>query len=218
MNTSVIDTIALKVADGSLKPLINLSSRSRKRVVLSATSDWQEGIEIELYYGFGKELFDRQLLDTLNIEHLPRELKCDLDIALNISVDDNRVVDLRLVVEGTNISLGRTYDMKAAQESINIAHYVDESASEEITLAPEEDAYPALPIDEDFVLGIDPYVSYDREEFLREEWEKKKQKLKRHARVSAVALYVVVFVGVVLLFSFLIYLGIRLPPLPPLRA
>ena len=212
------DTVAIKMADGSFKPLINIMTRSKKRVVLSMASHWQEEIELDFYHGIGKELFDQSLLDTIVIEDIPHNLKGDLDIALYLSVDDTRTLDIHITVEGSTISMGRTYSFKQLEAPVDIQQYTIDSSHNAIDAPRIEHVNPAKPIDEDFVLGIDPYISYDKDVIRREEWQKTKKKINKGMRISFFAICIITAIGIICLLSFLVYLGIRIPAIPPLQA
>ena len=211
------DTVAIKMADGSFKPLINIATRSKKRVVLSMLSHWEEGIELDFYHGIGKELFDQRLLDSIIIEDIPRNLKGDLDIALYLSVDDTRILDMHLAIEGSNISLGRTYSFKQLEAPVDIQQYTTDSSHNAIEAPHIERLHPAEPIDKDFVLGIDPYISYDKNDIRREEWERTKKKINKGLKLSVFSICVITIIGIICVLSFLVYLGIRIPAIPPLQ-
>ena len=211
------DTVAIKMADGSFKPLINITTRSKKRVVLSMTSQWEEGIQLDFYHGIGKELFDQRLLDTIVIEDIPRNLKGDLDIAVYLSVDDTRMLDMHLAIEGSIISLGRTYSFKQLEKPVDIQQYATDSADSTLEKPNIESVHPAGPIDEDFILGIDPCISYDKNDIRREEWKQKKKKIDKGVKISFFSICVITIIGIICVLSFLVYLGIRIPAIPPLQ-
>lgn len=215
----MLDTIAIKVADGSLKPIISTSAQAHRRIILSTESDNQEAITIELYRGVGQEMFDNQLLDTISIDRIPLRTREELDIALTLKVNDSSELDVRVNVEGAEASYGHTYNLREPIQKIDLDEYAAPSnpntplpappAPEEINVAPA--------IDKDFILGIDPYISYNKDDIRRAEWTRRRDKIGKGIRASSFVLCVLLVTATVLLLSFITYQGIVLPPLPPLE-
>lgn len=213
----MLDTIALKIADGSLRPIINTTAQNHRRVVLSTEADNQEKIVVELYHGVGREVFDHQLIDTISIDHIPSRIRQDLDIVLNLSVSDAGELDVRISIEGTNIAFGNTYNLAEPAPVVDLDSYILVDESVDLSTVPAETTETIGPIDEDFVLGIDPYISYKKEDVRREEWGRAKKKINKGMRISGFLTYVLIITSGLLLLAFLVYLGIVLTPLPPLE-
>lgn len=213
----MLDTVALKIADGSLRPLIKTTTQGNRRVVLSTEVDHQEGVVIELYHGIGQGVFDHQLLDTISIDSIPQRIRQDLDIVLNLSVNDTGELSVRVSVDGTDISYGRTYSINEPVVSVDLEPYLISDRNVDLPSVSPEKIEATSPIDEEFVLGIDPYISYQKEDIRREDWSRKKKSINKGVRVSAFCVYLLITLGGLLLLAFFVYLGIALPPLPPLE-
>lgn len=213
----MLDTIAVKIADGSLRPIINTTAQNHRRVVLSTEVDNQEEIVLELYHGIGQGVFDHQLLDTIYIDHVPPRARKDLDIVLSVLVNDIGELDVRVSIEGTGISFGRTYSLNEPIPVVDLNQYITPDRNVDLSSIDPESTDAMGPIDEDFVLGIDHYISYKKEDVRRDEWVRAKKKINKGVRISGFLMYVLVIIGGLLLIAFFIYLGISLPALPPLE-
>lgn len=214
----MLDTVAVRVADGALRPVINTTAKASRRIVLSVAPDNQDEIMLELYRGAGKEVFDQQLLDVILIEYIPPHHQMDIDILLSLSVDDAGQLNVRISVEGTNISLGCTYNLWQKTPLPDLRTYITRSNAAVAEPALVDDTQAASPIDENFVLGIDPHISYNKEDIRKEDRARAAKKIKTGIKISSFLLYLVIILGGLLLLAFIVYLSIETPPLPPLEA
>lgn len=212
----MLDTVAIRMADGSLRPVINTSVQNYRRIILSPEIDNQDEVVIELHRGVGQGMFDNQLLDTIRLEHIPPRARDDLDVVLNLTATDLRELDVRVTISGTNISYGCTYNLSEKVNTVDVEQYVMPEKNADLSSPGPEASEASSPIDEDFVLGIDPCISYKREDIRREEWKQTKKKIRKGMRISGFVACVVLALGGFLLLSFFVYQGIVLPPLPPL--
>ncbi len=217
------DTVAIKTADESFYILFNVNFRGKKRMVLTTERDEQDEISIEFYRSKGVDMLNPKLMEIITLENLPKLERGALDVNLTVELNDEQVCEIHAEIEGTGISSGKSLDLKRSSQPTDITalekeeqEMVGEGIEEpsEGTTGAEQ---PIQPIDEDFVLGIDPNISYDRETVRAERRVKRRKRAVKKLYLPMIILYLLVGAGALILLAFFIFLGIQVPPLPVLE-
>ena len=220
------DTVAIKTADGSFYILFNVNFRGKKRMVLTTERDEQDEISIEFYRSKGVDMLNPKLMEIITLENLPKLERGELDVNLTVELSDEQVCEIHAEIEGTGISSGKSLDLKRSSQPTDITALertehetaegedIEEPAAAGTTEAGGE---PIQPIDEDFVLGIDPNISYDRETVRAERRVKRRKRAVKKMYLPMIILYLLVGAGALILLAFFIFLGIQVPPLPVLE-
>lgn len=209
------DTIAIRLADGILSPIINVFAKNKKRLFLTTEVDEQNEIAIDIFFGEGREMLEARAIETIVLENIPQQKQGEPDVALTISIDEDKMCDIHVVIEGTNISAGKTINLRETPQLEDISEYKSSTRVNPVEKSPE-DFQSIKPIDEDFVLGIDPNVSYDLEDVNREKRQERNKKIKKGIKINLFVLCLLISIFGLLVLAFFVFLGTQILPLPPL--
>jgi molecular chaperone DnaK (HSP70) len=80
--------IAVRVANGSLIQVLDTSSRTRRRLVLTTIRDGQTSVKIDLYRASAEDMDNAEYISSLTIDDIEPAEKGTPDIALLLGVDD----------------------------------------------------------------------------------------------------------------------------------
>ncbi len=212
----MIETVAIKLADGNLYPLLNSKFQGHMRVVITTEVDAQEEARVEFFRGTGSDMEDPVQLDILILENITARPKGDLDLTLILSISSEQILEVTLSDPLSGNSASKSIHLQSSQAPIMLESFetTDTSSNiEEVTDTKEAQE----PIDSEFIAGIDPQVSYDRIDKIKERG-KRGGSFKKKAVALAVALCVVGVLCAILLLAYLFFESLRVPPLPPLVA
>ena len=81
--------IGLKLADGSFYPVFEEQFRGSKRLVLTTVHDNQKSVQIDIYKGVRKEVFEDAYIGSLVIENLSPVKKGTAEIELVMGIDQS---------------------------------------------------------------------------------------------------------------------------------
>ena len=212
----MIETVAIKLADGNLYPLLNSKFRGHMRVVITTEVDAQEEVRVEFFRGSGSDMENPVQLDTLILENITSQPQGALDLALILSINTEQTLEATLSDPLSGSSTSKSINLQATLAPIELESFetTDTSSNiEEVTDTKEAHE----PIDPEFIAGIDPQVSYDRIDKVKER-RAGVGSFKKRATALVVALCVIGILSAVLLLAYLFFESLRVPPLPPLIA
>ncbi|HEQ71724.1 MAG TPA: LysM peptidoglycan-binding domain-containing protein [Spirochaetia bacterium] len=89
--------IGLKLADGSFFPIFPEVFQGSKKLTLTTVRDNQESVQIDLYKGIDKEVFEDAYIGSLIIENITPAVKGDVEIELVIGIDQEGNLHARAV-------------------------------------------------------------------------------------------------------------------------
>ncbi len=112
MDNSVI---AVQVADGNFVPVLNTSSKTRKRLVVTTVRDNQTDVQIELYRGNNESMEDAQYVGSLVIKNIDPAPAGEADITVLTGVDESG----NLNVTATNTANGEYQSLSVSLEDLS---------------------------------------------------------------------------------------------------
>jgi len=126
--------IAVRVANGSFVPILETSSTTRRRLVLTTIRDDQTSVQIDLYRGADEGMENAEYIGSLMIESIEAVAKGEADIALLLGVDESG----NLNATATDKKSGEYQSLSVSLESIDQESSFDlpdfELSDEELTL------------------------------------------------------------------------------------
>ncbi|MFW6292375.1 MAG: Hsp70 family protein [Spirochaetota bacterium] len=81
--------IAVQIANGTFVPVLNTSSKKRRRLVLTTVRDDQTNVRIELFRGSDESMSDPEYVGSLVIDNVEPAEKGSADISVLLGVDEN---------------------------------------------------------------------------------------------------------------------------------
>ncbi len=131
MDSSII---AVRVANGSFVPVLETSSRTRRRLVLTTIRDNQTSVQIDLYRGADEGMENAEYIGSLMIESIDADAKGQADIVLLLGIDESG----NLNATATDKKSGEYQSLSVGLESIEQGGSFDlpdfELSDEELTL------------------------------------------------------------------------------------
>ena len=131
MDSSII---AVRVANGSFVPILETSSRTRRRLVLTTIRDDQTSVQIDLYRGADEGMENAEYVGSLMIENIEAAVKGQADIALLLGIDESG----NLNATATDKNSGEYQSLSVSLESLEQGGSFDlpdfELSDEELTL------------------------------------------------------------------------------------
>ncbi|MBN2352892.1 MAG: Hsp70 family protein [Spirochaetales bacterium] len=106
--------IGLRLADGSFYPIFDEEFRGTKRVVLTTVHDNQTSVQIDIYKGMAKEVFEDAYIGSLVIENLAPVKKGAAEIELVIGIDSQG----NLNATGKDLASGEQQALSVSLESL----------------------------------------------------------------------------------------------------
>jgi Hsp70 protein len=166
--------IAVRIANGSFVPIMDTSSKTRRRLVLTTIRDDQTNVQIDLYRGVTEDMENAEYVGSLMIENIEAAPKGQADVALLLGVDESG----NLNATATDKNSGEYQSLSVSLESIDQDGYDVpdfELSDEELTLddlsMDEEDfsldesesslSLDDVTLEEDFSLDVESEQSTD---------------------------------------------------------
>lgn len=87
-----MSTIGIRVADGSLYPVLTSGDYHTKKLVLSTAKDNQVNVRIDLYKGEGQNLESARCIGTIVLDNISSAPKGDTEIDFLVSLDAQGVL------------------------------------------------------------------------------------------------------------------------------
>jgi hypothetical protein len=107
--------VAVQVADGNFVPVLNTSSKTRKRLVVTTVRDNQTDVQIELYRGSDESMQDAQYVGSLVIKNIEAAPAGEADVTVLTGVDDSG----NLNVTATNTANGEYQSLSVSLEDLS---------------------------------------------------------------------------------------------------
>jgi nucleoid-associated protein YgaU len=132
--------IGLKLADGSFYPIFDEGFRGTKRVVLTTVHDNQSSVQIDIYKGVAREVFEDAYIGSLVIENLKPAKKGAAEIELVIGIDSNGNLNATAkdLASGEQQALSVSLESLAQRANYDIPEFDIDKAP--VTVADEEPA------------------------------------------------------------------------------
>ncbi len=111
MDSSII---AVRVANGSFVPILETSSKTRRRLVLTTIRDDQTSVQIDLYRGADEGMENAEYVGSLMIENIEAAVKGQADIALLLGIDESG----NLNATATDKNSGEYQSLSVSLESV----------------------------------------------------------------------------------------------------
>lgn len=126
--------IAVQIANGTFVPVLNTSSRKRRRLTVTTVRDNQENVKIELFRGSDESMGDAEHIGSLVIDHVEPGPSGSPDISVLLGVDDNG----NLNATATDTTSGEYQSLSVGLETIGLEGGYDvpdfQLSDEELTL------------------------------------------------------------------------------------
>lgn len=110
---SVVD-IGVRLADGSFFPIFGEKFRGSKKLLITTVRDNQENVQIDLFKGMEKEVFEDAYIGSLIIENLPPSAKGEPEIELVVGIDSEG----NLQAEATEAKSGERQTLSVSLETL----------------------------------------------------------------------------------------------------
>ncbi len=107
-------SIGIKIADGSLYPVLEEDFKGQKRLILTTVRDNQKTVQIDLYRGEGEKAEKTGYIGSLIIENLKDAPKGEPEIEVVLGVDEEG----NLTAEANDLFSGEKQSLSVSLESI----------------------------------------------------------------------------------------------------
>jgi hypothetical protein len=171
--------IGLKLADGSFYPVFEENFRGSKRLVLTTVHDNQKSVQIDLYKGMNKEVFEDAYIGSLVIENVSPAKKGAAEIELVMGIDEKG----NLNAQAKDNSSGEQQALSVSLESLA------QRSDYEI---PEFDIDQTPPVQTEETIAGEPYPT-------GEEDSRRSYAIKDKKRRSPLAIILLILLGLILL-------------------
>jgi hypothetical protein len=132
------DRVGIKLADGSLYPVLEESFAGRKRLVLTTVHDNQQTVQIDLYKGDGRRAEEATYIGSLMIENIGAAPQREPEIELVLAVD-----------EQGNLEASATEPQSGERQSLSVNLRSVAEPSEEGVEVPEESSATEFELEEE---------------------------------------------------------------------
>ncbi len=132
--------IGLRLADGSFYPMFDENFRGTKRVVLTTVHDNQASVQIDIYKGMAKEVFEDAYIGSLVIENLKTGKKgaAEIELVIGINSDGNLNATAKDRASGEQQALSVSLESLAQRTNYDIPEFELDKAP--VTVMEEEPA------------------------------------------------------------------------------
>jgi LysM repeat protein len=193
-------TISIKVADGTLYPVLEQGFTGTKRLVVTTAKDNQQKVQIDLYRGNDAALSDARYVGSLIIENIPPASHGEPEIELSIGIDD----DGSLIAEASD---NRTGESQSFSASLTTLQESDTYGNAEFIVEPETSE--GIDFEEPPITGENYKGAQDRRAHHGD---------RRTPNILLLVLFVVLSVALVAAIAYFVYRIIQGPKVPPLSA
>jgi hypothetical protein len=134
--------IAVQVADGNFVPVLDTSSKTRKRLVVTTVRDNQTDVQIELYRAGDESMEEAQYVGSLVIKNIDPAPAGEADVTVLTGVDESG----NLNVTATNTANGEYQSLSVSLEDLSAEGPL---AMPDFAIAQEdEDSFEEISLDE----------------------------------------------------------------------
>ena len=193
-------TIGIKVADGTLYPVLEQGFTGTKRLVVTTAKDNQRKVQIDLYRGNDAALAEARYVGSLIIENIPPAAHGEPEIELSIGIDD----DGSLIAEASD---NRTGESQSFSASLTTLQESDTYGNAEFIVEPETSE--GVDFEEPPLTGENYQGAQDR---------RARQGDRRTPNILLLVLFVILSVALVAAIAYFVYRIIQGPKVPPLSA
>lgn len=114
MDSSII---AVRIANGSFVKVLDTSSRTRRRLVLTTVRDGQTSVKIDLFRASADDLSDAEYVSSLTIDDIEPAEHGTPDIALLLGVDDNNNLNATAIDKKSGESQSLSFNLSPGAEA-----------------------------------------------------------------------------------------------------
>ncbi|MBN1411799.1 MAG: Hsp70 family protein [Spirochaetales bacterium] len=135
--------IGIKIGDGSFYPVIEETSQTKKRFVLTTVRDGQESMQIDFYRSMDKTIENAEYIGSLvieNIEPKPRGT-AEIEVILGVSEDKSLNAVAKNLASGDKQSLSVSLTNLSEQEIYDIPEFELDDTSPPKDVAAGEEEY-----------------------------------------------------------------------------
>ena len=200
------ENIGIKVADGTIFPVIEEGFSGQKKLILTTVRDNQTAVQIDLYKCGGEKAEQGNYVGTLVIENIPPAPKGNPEVKVVLGVDDSGNLNARAsdILTGEQQSLSVSLESLSPQGSYDIPEF---AFDDELTESQERESVNDF--EQELLTGESyPIVDSDRR---REYIERKKR------NPLLLIGFVVLCLFLIAILSFFIYRGFKGTGVPTLQ-
>jgi len=200
------ENIGIKVADGTIFPVVEEGFSGQKKLILTTVRDNQTAVQIDLYKGGGEKAEQSNYVGTLVIENIEPAPKGNPEVEVVLGVDDSGNLNARAsdILTGEQQSLSVSLESLLPQGSYDIPEF---ALDEELTESQERESVNDF--EQELLTGETyPIIDSDRR---REHIERKKR------NPLFLIGFVVLCLFLIAILAFFIYRGLKGTGVPALQ-
>nr|MQY76615.1 Hsp70 family protein [Spirochaeta sp.] len=200
------ENIGIKVADGTIFPVIEEGFSGQKKLILTTVRDNQTAVQIDLYKGGGEKAEQGNYVATLVIENIPASPKGNPEVEVVLGVDDSGNLNARAsdIITGEQQSLSVSLESLSSQGSYDSPEF---ALDEEL---PESQGSESVNDFEQELLTGETYPIIDS--------DRRREYIERKKRNPLLLIgFVVLCLFLIAILAFFIYKGLQGTGVPALQ-